>query len=70
MSAPRQGALSPFAQSDNFVLGRLGPLLGKGFGKNGKTYPVEIVVEDSQSTTTTSRSPWCSSTSAPTAPGT
>ena len=50
--SPQTGSLSSFAQSDPFVLNRLTPVLAKGFSKGGKTYKVEIVVEDSQSTTT------------------
>jgi branched-chain amino acid transport system substrate-binding protein len=50
--SPQTGSLSSFAQSDPFVLNRLAPVLAKGFSKGGKTYKVEIVVEDSQSTTT------------------
>ncbi|MBR7834805.1 ABC transporter substrate-binding protein [Actinospica durhamensis] len=50
--SPQTGSLSSFAQSDQFVLKRLAPVLAKGFSKGGKTYTVEIVVEDSQSTTT------------------
>ena len=50
--SPQTGALSSFAQSDSFVLRRLAPVLAKGFSKGGKTYTVDIVVEDSQSTTT------------------
>jgi len=50
--SPQTGALSSFAQSDSFVLKRLAPVLAKGFSKNGKTYTIDIVVEDSQSTTT------------------
>ena len=50
--SPQTGSLSSFAQSDPFVLKRLAPILAKGFSKNGKTYTIDIVVEDSQSTTT------------------
>jgi branched-chain amino acid transport system substrate-binding protein len=50
--SPQTGSLSSFAQSDPFVLKRLSPVLAKGFSKGGKTYTVQIVVEDSQSTTT------------------
>ena len=50
--SPQTGSLSSFAQSDSFVLKRLAPVLAKGFSKNGKTYAIDIIVEDSQSTTT------------------
>jgi len=50
--SPQTGSLSSFAQSDPFVLKRLAPILAKGFSKNGKTYTIEVVYEDSQSTTT------------------
>ena len=50
--SPQTGSLSSFAQSDPFVLKRLAPILAKGFSKNGKTYTIDVVYEDSQSTTT------------------
>jgi branched-chain amino acid transport system substrate-binding protein len=51
--SPQTGPLASFATGDNFIIGKLKPLLGKGFtSSNGTKRTVEVVVKDSQSTTT------------------
>ena len=50
--SPQTGSLASFATGDSFIIKRLQPLLSKGFTKNGVTRSIEIVVKDSQSTTT------------------
>ncbi|HEY3871979.1 MAG TPA: ABC transporter substrate-binding protein [Actinocrinis sp.] len=50
--SPQTGSLASFATGDSFIIKRLQPLLSKGFTKNGTTRSIEIVVKDSQSTTT------------------
>lgn len=51
--SPQTGPLASFATGDNFIIGKLKPLLSKGFtSSNGTKRTVEVVVKDSQSTTT------------------
>jgi len=51
--SPQTGPLASFATGDNYIIGKLKPLLSKGFtASNGTKRTVEVVVKDSQSTTT------------------
>jgi len=50
--SPQTGPLASFATGDNFIIDKLKPLLSKGFTIGGNKRTVEIVVKDSQSTTT------------------
>jgi branched-chain amino acid transport system substrate-binding protein len=50
--SPQTGPLASFATGDNYVIKKLTPLLSKGFTAGGRTWNVEVVVKDSQSTTT------------------
>src|SRR5437588_4772015 len=50
--SPQTGALASFATGDNYIINKLKPLLSKGFTSGGKTWNIEVVVKDSQSTTT------------------
>ena len=50
--SPQTGPLASFATGDNFIIDKLKPLLAKGFTSGGSKRTVEIVVKDSQSTTT------------------
>lgn len=47
--SPKTGPLASFAQSDDFVIGKMRELLKSGIQIGSRTYPVEIIVKDSQS---------------------
>lgn len=46
---PQTGRLAVFAEPDDFILGQFRDALKSGLTIGGKSYPVEIVVKDSQS---------------------
>jgi branched-chain amino acid transport system substrate-binding protein len=50
--SPRTGPLAGFGEADTFILGQVRGLLAKGLPVGGKTYAVEIVSRDSQSSST------------------
>src|SRR5260370_35433266 len=50
--SPRTGPLAGFGEADGFILDQVRGILGKGLESGGKTYPVEIVSKDSQSSGT------------------
>ncbi len=50
--SPRTGPIAGFGEADGFILDQVKNVLGKGLASGGKTYPIEIVSKDSQSTTT------------------
>lgn len=50
--SPRTGPLAGFGEADGFILDQVREILAKGLSSGGKTYPVEIVSKDSQSSTT------------------
>jgi branched-chain amino acid transport system substrate-binding protein len=54
--SPETGSLAPFGAADAFVIGALKSLLAKGVTIKGVTYPIEIIVKDSQSTDATAAS--------------
>ncbi len=47
--SPASGPLAGFAESDNFIINGVREVIGKGIANNGKVYPVQIIVKDSQS---------------------
>jgi branched-chain amino acid transport system substrate-binding protein len=47
--SPKTGPLAGFGEADGFILAQVRDILGKGLVNNGKTYTVEIVSKDSQS---------------------
>jgi branched-chain amino acid transport system substrate-binding protein len=47
--SPKTGPLASFAQSDDFVIGNMREMLKAGIKVGSRTYPVEIIVKDSQS---------------------
>src|SRR5450755_3137351 len=47
--SPKTGPLAGFGEADNFILGQVRGILAKGLANSGKTYKVEIVSKDSQS---------------------
>ncbi len=50
--SPRTGPLAGFGEADSFILDQVRGILAKGLPSGGKTYPVEIVSKDSQSSGT------------------
>jgi len=50
--SPRTGPLAGFGEADAFILDQVKGIIGKGIQSGGKTYPVEIISRDSQSTST------------------
>ena len=47
--SPQTGPLAGFGEADSFVIGGIRKALGKGLATRDRTYPIEIVVRDSQS---------------------
>jgi branched-chain amino acid transport system substrate-binding protein len=47
--SPQTGPLAAFAAADSFILDQIRSLLGKGLEGSSGTYPVQIIVKDSQS---------------------
>ena len=50
--SPHTGPLAGFGEADGFILDQVKTTLAKGLSVGGKTYPIEIVVKDSQSSGT------------------
>ncbi len=49
--SPRTGPIAAFGEADPFILEQVQKLLEKGISNGGKTYPVQILSRDSQSST-------------------
>jgi branched-chain amino acid transport system substrate-binding protein len=47
--SPKTGPFSEFSQADDFVLGGVKQAIGAGLVNGGTTYPIDVVVKDSQS---------------------
>src|ERR1700756_1597243 len=47
--SPKTGPLAGFGEADAFILEQVRGIIGKGIPIGGKTYPVEIISKDSQS---------------------
>ena len=47
--SPRSGPLAGFGEADTFILEQVRGIIGKGLSVGGKSYPVEIISKDSQS---------------------
>ena len=47
--SPKTGPLAGFGEADNFILEQVRRILSKGLSSGGKTYKVEIIPKDSQS---------------------
>src|SRR5471032_1540658 len=47
--SPRTGPLAGFGEADSFILEQVRGILAKGLANSGKTYKVEIISKDSQS---------------------
>jgi branched-chain amino acid transport system substrate-binding protein len=50
--SPKTGPLAGFGESDGFIIDQMKGILAKGLSNGGKTYPVEIITKDSQSSST------------------
>jgi branched-chain amino acid transport system substrate-binding protein len=50
--SPHTGPLAGFGEADAFILDQVKTTLAKGLQVGGKTYPIEIVIKDSQSSGT------------------
>jgi branched-chain amino acid transport system substrate-binding protein len=49
--SPRTGPIAPFGEADPYILEQIENLLKPGISNGGRTYPVQIVSKDSQSST-------------------
>src|SRR5258708_2751412 len=49
--SPRTGPIAAFGEADPFILEQIQKLVEKGISNGGKTYPVQILSRDSQSST-------------------
>ena len=49
--SPRTGPIAAFGEADPFILEQVQKLLEPGISNGGKTYPVQILSRDSQSST-------------------
>ncbi len=49
--SPRTGPIAAFGEADPFILEQVQKLVEKGISNGGKTYPVQIISRDSQSST-------------------
>src|SRR5262245_33575317 len=49
--SPRTGPIAPFGEADPFILEQIETLLKPGISSGGRTYPVQIISKDSQSST-------------------
>ena len=47
--SPQTGPLAGFGETDTFVVGGVRKTLGKGLAVRGQSFPVEVLVRDSQS---------------------
>jgi branched-chain amino acid transport system substrate-binding protein len=49
--SPRTGPIAPFGEADPYVVDQIQKLVEKGIQSGGRTYPVQIISKDSQSST-------------------
>src|SRR5262245_2227003 len=49
--SPRTGPIAPFGEADPYILDQIQKLVEKGISSGGRTYPVQIISKDSQSST-------------------
>src|SRR5437016_12947212 len=47
--SPKTGPLAGFGEADGFILDQVRGLVGRGLQSGGRTYPLQIVSKDSQS---------------------
>ena len=49
--SPRTGPIAAFGEADPFILDQIQKLVERGISNGGRTYPVQIISKDSQSST-------------------
>src|SRR5215510_7908734 len=49
--SPRTGPIAPFGEADPYILDQIQKLVEKGISNGGRTYPLQIISKDSQSST-------------------
>jgi branched-chain amino acid transport system substrate-binding protein len=49
--SPRTGPIAPFGEADPYILEQIQKLVERGISNGGRTYPVQIISKDSQSST-------------------
>src|SRR5712691_1552371 len=49
--SPRTGPIAAFGEADPFILDQIQKLVEPGINNGGRTYPVQIISKDSQSST-------------------
>ena len=49
--SPRTGPIAPFGEADPYILDQIQKLIERGITSGGRTYPVQIISKDSQSST-------------------
>jgi branched-chain amino acid transport system substrate-binding protein len=49
--SPRTGPIAPFGEADPYIVEQVQTLLGRGITNGGRTYPIQIISKDSQSST-------------------
>src|SRR5882757_7644275 len=49
--SPRTGPIAPFGEADPYILEQIQKLVERGITNGGRTYPVQIISKDSQSST-------------------
>jgi branched-chain amino acid transport system substrate-binding protein len=49
--SPRTGPIAPFGEADPYILEQINKLVEKGITNGGRTYPLQIISKDSQSST-------------------
>jgi branched-chain amino acid transport system substrate-binding protein len=49
--SPRTGPIAPFGEADPYILDQIQKLVERGISNGGRTYPVQIISKDSQSST-------------------
>jgi branched-chain amino acid transport system substrate-binding protein len=47
--SPTTGPIAAFGEADDFILKQVAKVVGSGIAVNGKTYPIQIIEKDSQS---------------------
>src|SRR5271170_6496117 len=49
MVSPTTGPIAAFGEADGFILAQVAKAVGPGIANNGKTYPIQVIAKDSQS---------------------
>ena len=49
MVSPTTGPIAAFGEADDFILEQVAKVVGAGIANNGKTYPIQVIPKDCQS---------------------